>query len=68
MAAATVMIKLPAASALLDTFLIGGTGGVIAPFAIHGSVIGRGIRLAGDHRDAHSNRNPIEQDLHAPNR
>ena len=62
------MIKLPAASALLDTFLIGGTGGVIAPFAILGAVIGLGIRLAADRRDARSNVNPIEQDLHAPNR
>jgi len=67
-AAAAAMIKLPATSALLGALLIGGTGGAIAPFAILGAVIGLGIRLAADRRDARSTASPIEQDLHAPNR
>ena len=67
-AAAAAMIKLPATSALLGALLIGGTGGAIAPFAIVGAVIGLGIRLAADRRDARSTVNPIEQDLRAPNR
>ena len=67
-AAAAAMIKLPATSALLGALLIGGTGGAIAPFAIAGAVIGLGIRLAADRRDPRSTVNPIEPDLHAPNR
>jgi len=67
-AAAAAMIKLPATSALLGALLIGGTGGAIAPFAIAGAVIGLGIRLAADRRDARSTVSPIEQDLRAPNR
>ena len=67
-AAAAAMIKLPATSALLGALLIGGTGGAIAPFAILGAVIGLGIRLAGDRRDARSTVSPIEPDLPSPNR
>jgi hypothetical protein len=62
------MIKLPATSALLGALLIGGSGSAIAPFAILGAVIGLGIRLAADRRDARSAMNPIKQDSHAPNR
>ena len=67
-AATAAMIKLPATSALLGALLIGGSGSAIAPFAILGAVIGLGIRLAADRRDARSTASPIEPDLHGPNR
>ena len=67
-AATAAMIKLPATSALLGALLIGGSGSAIAPFAILGAVIGLGIRLAADRRDARSTASPIEPDLPGPNR
>ena len=67
-AATAAMIKLPATSALLGALLIGGSGSAIAPFAILGAVIGLGIRLAADRRDARSTASPLEPDLHGPNR
>ena len=66
-AAAAAMIKLPATSALLGALLIGGSGSAIAPFAILGAVIGLGIRLAADRRDARSNPSPTEPHSHQPN-
>jgi H+/Cl- antiporter ClcA len=64
-AATAAMIKLPATSALLGALLIGDSvPSAIAPFAILGAVIGLGIRLAADRRDARSTVSPIESASH----
>jgi len=49
-AAAAAMIKAPGTSALLGALLIGGSGAVIAPFAIFGAIIGLVVRIAADRR------------------
>jgi H+/Cl- antiporter ClcA len=49
-AAAALMTRLPATSALLAALLISGTGPAIAPFAILGAVVGLVVRLAMDRR------------------